>query len=67
MWDFIGDLIELVVRVWYADSQIRDSSPMTAGSEFDKQSRRFVARLCGGIILVLALAAFAWWWFTRSR
>jgi hypothetical protein len=40
---------------------------MTAGSDFDKESRRFVARLCRGVILVLLIAAFLVWWFTKSK
>jgi hypothetical protein len=70
MWSFleiIGDLISLVVNIWEADSDIRRKSPLTYGSEFDKQSRRFVASLCGGIILVLVIAGLVLWWFTRSK
>jgi len=59
MWDFIGSLIEMVARIWVTDSEIRDESPMTSGSEFDKESRRFVAWLCGGIILLLLIGGLA--------
>jgi len=58
-------LIELVARIWMADSQLRDQSMLGEG-EFDKQSRRFVAKLCGGIILLLIVAGTALWWFTRK-
>ena len=67
MWDFIGELIFAVAQIWKTDSEIRDRSPMTAGSEFDKESRRFVARLCGVIIFFLFIAGIAWWWLTRSK
>lgn len=65
MGDFIEYLIEFVARLWYTDSEIRDQSPMTSGSQFDKESRRFVAWLCGGAIVLLLIAGFLWWWFTR--
>jgi hypothetical protein len=58
-------LIELVARIWLADSEIRDRSVL-GDSELDRQSRRFVAWLCGGTIALLVLAGIAWWWFTRS-
>lgn len=64
--NFLGDLIELVARIWHTDSQMRDRS-LFGESELDKQSRRFVARLCGGTILVLILAGIAWWWSTGQK
>jgi hypothetical protein len=67
MSDFIGYLIELIAEIWNADSQLRDQSAMTSGSEFDRRSRRFVARLCGGAIVLLLIAGFLLWWLTRSR
>ena len=67
MWDFLGDLIYAVASIWRADSEIRDRSPMISGSEFDRDSRRFVARLCGGIIAFLVIAGLVWWWLTRSQ
>ena len=66
MGDFIGYLIEFVVRIWDADTEIRDRS-ILGESEMERDSRRFVAWLCGGIIFVLLVAGFLWWWFTRNR
>jgi hypothetical protein len=60
----LGDLIEFIARIWRADSEMRDRS-LLGESELDKQSRRSVAWLCGGIIALLVLGAIAWWWFTR--
>ena len=62
----IAELIELVARIWHADSEIRDRS-LLGESELDQRSRRFVAWLCGGTIVVLVLAGIAWWWFTRQE
>jgi hypothetical protein len=62
----LGDLIELVARIWRADSEIRDRS-LLGESELDKRSRRSVAWLCGGTIALLVLTGVAWWWFTRQR
>lgn len=58
-------LIEFVARIWIADSELRDQSTL-GGGEFDRQGRRFVAKLCGGIILLLIVAGTALWWFTRK-
>lgn len=63
MWNLLGDLIYAVARIWRIDSEMRDSSPLISGSEFDKHSRRFVARLCAGIIMSLLIVALLWWWF----
>ena len=60
----LDELIELVARIWHADSEIRDRSLM-GESESDKASRRFVRWLCGGTIALLVVAGIAWWWFTR--
>jgi len=62
----LGELIELVVRIWHADSEIRDRS-LLGESELEKRSRRSVAWLCGGTITLLILAGVAWWWFARQR
>ena len=62
----LGDIIELVARIWRADSEIRDRS-LLGESELDKRSRRFVAWLCGGTIVLLIVAGIAWWWFTKER
>jgi len=64
--DFIGHLIELVADIWRADSQIRDRS-ILGESEMQRRSRRSVAWMCGGIIALLLVAGFLWWWFTRVR
>jgi len=66
MGDLIVDLIGFVVRIWYADTEIRNGSVL-GESEFERRARRFVAWLCGGIIFALILAGFGWWWFTRSK
>lgn len=62
----LGELIELVARIWHADSEMRDRS-LLGESEMDKKSRRFVAWLCGGTIALLVLAGVLWWWFTERR
>jgi hypothetical protein len=59
----LGELIELVARIWHADSEIRDRSVLGA-SQLERRSRRFVAWLCGGTIALLVLAGIAWWWLT---
>jgi len=66
MWDFIGDLIELVASLWQADSELRDRS-VFGESEMERGSRRFVAWFCIGLILLLAAVGFAWWWFAATR
>ena len=55
----IGELIELVARIWHADSEIRDRSVMSQ-SELDRQSRRTVAWICGGAIALLIIAGVLW-------
>ena len=62
----LGDLIELVARIWHADSEIRRRS-LLGESESEKRSGRFVAWLCGSTIALLVLAATLWWWFTQSK
>jgi hypothetical protein len=59
-------LIEIVARIWHADSEIRDRS-LLGESELDKRTRRSVAWLCSGTIALLVLAGIAWWWFTKHR
>jgi hypothetical protein len=54
--DLIAHLIELIAHIWSADTQMRDQS-LLGESEDDKQSRRFVAVLCGGAILLLICVA----------
>ena len=62
----LGELIELVARIWEADSEIRDRS-LLGESELDKRSRRSVAWLCGGAIALLVLAGVLWWWFDEYK
>jgi len=62
--NLLNGLFELVIRIWYADSQMRDQS-LLGGDEFDRKSRVFVAKVCMGIILLLIIGAFECWWFTR--
>jgi hypothetical protein len=59
--DLIAHLIELIAHIWSADTQMRES--LLGESEGDKQSRRFVALICGGTILLLVCAVVGWWWF----
>jgi len=57
----IDALIELIASIWRADTELRDSSRL-GESRLDRDSRRFVARLCGGAItLLLAISGLAWW------
>jgi hypothetical protein len=57
----LGHLIELIARIWEADSEIRDRS-LLGESELDKQSRRGVAWICGGAIALVIIAAILWAW-----
>jgi MoxR-like ATPase len=57
----LAELIELVARIWQADSEIRESS-VVGESEMDRRSRRFVSWVCGTIIALLVLVGVAWWW-----
>jgi hypothetical protein len=57
----LGPLIELIARVWEADSEIRDCS-LLGESELEKQSRRSVAWLCGGAIALVVIAGILWAW-----
>jgi hypothetical protein len=66
VWDFIGDLIELVAGLWQADSELRQRSAF-GESEMERGSRRFVAWLCIGLILLLGAGGLAWWWFAGTR
>ncbi|MSR65394.1 MAG: hypothetical protein EXS18_06395 [Verrucomicrobiae bacterium] len=66
MLDFLGELAEFVSRIWSADSHIRDRSRL-GESGMDRQSRRFVAWSCGGIIVLIVLAGIAWWWFAGDN
>ena len=57
-------LIEIVARVWKADSDIRDRS-LLGESALDRKTGRSVAWLCGGSILFLLLSALAFWWWSK--
>jgi predicted small integral membrane protein len=65
MGDLFATLIELVARIWHADSELRNRSPL-GESEFVRGSRHFVALLSGGTIAVLAIIGLVSWWFTRK-
>ena len=65
MFDFFANLIALVAQIWVTDEEVRDRS-VFGESEFERNGRLFVARLCGGIIIGVAVAAVAWRWFTRK-
>ncbi len=60
----IAELIELTVRIWRADSQMLENS-VVGESELDKQSRRLMAWLCGGVTVMLILVGIAWVVLTR--
>ncbi|MCX6927616.1 MAG: hypothetical protein NT154_31070 [Verrucomicrobia bacterium] len=65
MGDLIGQLIDLVAEIWRADTCVRDRS-ILGESGLERRSRRSVAWLCGGAIILLVLAGLIWWWFTRE-
>lgn len=55
-------MIELVIRVWHADSTIRNQS-LLGESPRERKSRRVVAWLCGGtLVLLLILGGWWCWW-----
>jgi hypothetical protein len=56
-----GHLIELIARIWKADSEIRDRS-LLGESALDKQSHRSVTWICGGAIALAIIAAILWAW-----
>jgi len=60
----IESLIEIVAGIWQADTEIRDRSHF-GESELERRARWFVAWLCGGFIVLIAVAGFFWWWFAR--
>jgi hypothetical protein len=53
-------LIELIAQIWRVDTEIRDNS-IFGESEWERRSRRFVAWVCGGLIVFIALIWFLWW------
>ena len=60
---FFQGLVELIAAIWRADSEIRESS-ILGESEMDRQSRRLMAWLCGGAIVLVVLAGVLWQWLT---
>lgn len=67
MHGLLSHLIQAIIRIWHADNELRDSSSMTAGSEFDKAGRRSVALFCGGFVILLIILDIVWWWLKRSQ
>jgi hypothetical protein len=59
----IAELIALVAAFWKADEDRRDSS-LLGESPMDRQSRRWVAIICGTLIALLAAAVIIWEWIT---
>jgi hypothetical protein len=57
----LGPLIDLIARIWEADSEIRDRS-VFGESELEKQSRRTVAWVCGGAIALIFIGWVLWIW-----
>lgn len=55
-------MIELVIRVWHADSTIRNQS-LLGESPLERKSRRVVAWLCGGALFVLLILGGWWCWW----
>ena len=55
----LGDLIELIARLWQADSSLGES-------EMDRRSRRFLGWIVAAIIALLVLAVIALLWETRD-
>ena len=66
MWSFLADLIYLIASVWMKDTEIRDQSPFITGSEFDRDGRRFVARVCTILILLVLITGVAFWWLAKK-
>ncbi len=63
--NFWVTLIDLVIRIWYADSQMRDQS-LLRGDAFDQQSRRFVAKVSLGMILLIVVLGVVCWFLVRQ-
>ncbi len=64
MGSLVESLIELVAGIWRADSELRDNS-VFGQSEEDRQNRKWVGWLCGGLILVVVIAGVVWCWFSQ--
>jgi hypothetical protein len=50
----LGFIISMVEKIWETDTELRDQS-LFGESRQDRQSRRFVAWICGGAIALLIL------------
>ena len=65
----LDQLVYLLMALWNADSEIRDSS-LVGQSEMDRKSRSCVAIICGGLIALLLLISgivcVVWWWAGTS-
>jgi len=59
-------LVELIVAIWRADSEMRESS-IVGESEMDRQSRRLMAWLCGGAVVLVVMAGVLWQWLTGGN
>ncbi|MES2440760.1 MAG: hypothetical protein V4584_16960 [Verrucomicrobiota bacterium] len=57
--ELLAHLIHLIAAIWRGDSQLREHS-LVGESGLDRSSRRFVAWFCGGLILILVVAAIGW-------
>lgn len=66
MDDMIQGLIEFVAGIWRKDSELRDNS-LLGESEIEKRDRKGVAWVCGGAIVLLAVAGFGFWWWLQNR
>jgi len=65
----LDHLIDLVMAIWNADSEMCDNS-LVGESEMDRKSRGCVSIVCGGLIALLLLAgiiAGAFWWWAGRR
>ena len=66
--EILAHLIGLVARLWWADTEIRESS-LVGESELDRKSRKLVAWTCGGTLALLIgaplIGGLVWWWMNR--
>jgi hypothetical protein len=60
----IDGLIEVVIRIWRADTEMRESS-VVGESDMDRTSRKMVAWICGGLISLLVVGGLIWVWFVE--
>ncbi|MEK7953746.1 hypothetical protein [Luteolibacter soli] len=57
----VEGVFELVSLVWDAASEVRESS-IVGESEMDRQSRRLLAWICGGVVSLVVLGVVLWQW-----